>query len=127
MSGFDVVYADLRERMLRAGVGMQLCKDAPGDLALRASWPHPTKPKELMWFGAIQIKKNYVSYHLLPVYTHPAMLEQVSPALKKRMQGMGCFNFKAVDPALFDELEALTAAGAELYAAPFTLERRSSP
>jgi hypothetical protein len=124
MSDFEIVYADLRARMLRAATSMSLARDGEGDVVLNAPWPHPTRPKAPMAFGAIQVKKNYVSYHLVPVYSHPALLEGISPALKKRMQGMGCFNFTAVDEGLFDELERLTAAGAALYAQPFTLERR---
>lgn len=57
--------------------------------------------------------KNYVSYHLMPVYMNPAMHERISPELKKRMQGKACFNFTEVDPGLFRELAALTATGFE--------------
>jgi hypothetical protein len=36
----------------------------------------------------------------------------ISPALRKRMQGKACFNFKAMpEPALLAELRALTDAG----------------
>lgn len=38
-----------------------------------------------------------------------------SPELKRRMQGKACFNFKAVDPALFKELAALTKKGFACY------------
>jgi hypothetical protein len=55
--------------------------------------------------------KNYVSFHLMPIYMNPALQKRVSPQLKKRMQGKACFNFSAVDPVLFRELEELTAAG----------------
>lgn len=68
-----------------------------------------------LWFGAVQMRKNYVSYHLMPVYVNPRLLESVSPALKKRMQGKSCFNFNAVDETLFDELAALTQAGFDDY------------
>jgi hypothetical protein len=44
-------------------------------------------------------------------------------ALRRRMQGKSCFNFKRPDPDLMAELEALTRAAAELYARHFTLER----
>ena len=47
-----------------------------------------------MFFGAVQIRKSYVAYHLYPVYTHPELLDDVSDSLKKRMQGKSCFNFK---------------------------------
>lgn len=60
------------------------------------------------FFGAVQIKKGYVSYHLMPAYTHPELLDGLSSGLKARMQGKSCFNFKVVDPTLFDELAGLT-------------------
>jgi hypothetical protein len=63
------------------------------------------------------VKKRYVSYHLMPVYVNPALLDGLSPALKARMQGKSCFNFTKVDPALFEELAALTQAGFDDYRA----------
>ncbi|GFE65877.1 hypothetical protein [Litoreibacter roseus] len=62
-------------------------------------------------FGGVEIRKAYVSAHLMPVYVHPDLLEGISPALKKRMQGKSCFNFKTPDTALFAELAGLIAAG----------------
>ena len=47
-----------------------------------------------MWFGEVKIGKAYVSLHLLPIYMNPALQAAISPALKKRMQGLACFNFK---------------------------------
>ena len=63
------------------------------------------------WFGGVQIKKNYVSFHLIPVYANPALLKGVSPSLLKRMQGKACFNFTAIEPAHLNELKALTKTG----------------
>lgn len=67
------------------------------------------------WFAAIRMGKNYVSYHLMPVYMNPALQKHISPELKKRMQGKACFNFSEVDPALFRQLTELTATGFEGY------------
>jgi hypothetical protein len=75
---------------------------------------HKGKP---VWFAAIRMGKNYVSYHLMPVYMHPAMQKRIPPELKKRMQGKACFNFAEVDPVLFRQLADLTAAGFEGYRA----------
>ncbi len=91
--------------------------DTEGDYQLNTHLQGPNgKP---IWFGGVQIKKNYVSYHLMPVYIHPALLDTISPALKKRMQGKSCFNFKKIEPALFAELAALTKTGLQtLFQAP---------
>ena len=60
----------------------------------------------------VEIGKAYVSFHHMGVYARPDLLkDNVSKALKARMQGKSCFNFKTVDPALFAELEDLTVRG----------------
>jgi hypothetical protein len=63
------------------------------------------------WFGAVRLGKAYVSYYLMPVYTDPRLLNDVSPELKRRMQGKSCFNFTRVDEGLFAELTSLTRRG----------------
>ena len=76
---------------------------------------HIQKNKKPLFFGAVQIKKSYVSFHLMPVYVKPELLASVSPELKSRMQGKSCFNFSAVEPALLTELTALTKASYASY------------
>jgi len=68
-----------------------------------------------LFFGAIKINKHYVSYHLMPVYVNPAMLDGISDRLKKRMQGKSCFNFKVHDDDLFVELAELTDIAFQYY------------
>ena len=77
--------------------------------------PYSAKCKKELFFGSAQIKKNYVSFYLMPVYMYPELLKDVSPQLKKRMQGKSCFNFKTVEPELFDELRELTRRGADKF------------
>ena len=71
--------------------------------------------KKPMFFGAAVIKKNYVSFHLMPVYVHPELLEGISDGLRKRMQGKSCFNFKALDEDTLAELRQLTERGFEAF------------
>jgi len=37
--------------------------------------------KQNLFFGSAQVKKNYVSYYLMPVYMFPDLLEGISPEL----------------------------------------------
>ena len=69
------------------------------------------------WFGATRLGKRYVSYYLMPIYVKPHLLDDVSPALRKRMQGKSCFNFTSVDEPLFAELARLTVTSFEPYVA----------
>ena len=55
-----------------------------------------------------RLGKRYVSYYLMPVYVQPSLLDDISPELRRRMQGKSCFNFAKVDEPLLAELEALT-------------------
>jgi hypothetical protein len=66
-------------------------------------------------FGSVQIGKRYVSYHLMPVYAFPDMLNNASPQLRKRMQGKSCFNFTKLDDTMVGELYAITTTGLERY------------
>lgn len=115
----EVVFSELRNRMMRASKGMNVVQDEPGNVVMKTSWNEPGK-KEPAWFGAVQLKKNYVSCHLMPLYSLPPLRERLSPDLQKRLQGKSCFNFKKVEPELFDALEQLTAECAAAYAEPVT-------
>lgn len=77
--------------------------------------PYSEKWKKELFFGSAQIKKNYVSFYLMPVYMYPDLLNGISPELKKHMQGKSCFNFRKVEPALFKELSELTQKSAERF------------
>jgi hypothetical protein len=85
------------------------------------SAPYVEQWQKELFFGSVQMKKNYVSFYLMPVYVFPGLLENMSPALKKRMQGKSCFNFKRIDPVLFQELTQLTARGYEAYKQAYQL------
>ena len=69
------------------------------------------------WLGGVEVKKNHVSAHLIPVYAHPELLAGASDPLKKRMQGKSCFNFKKMDEELLTELETLVDRGVAAFEA----------
>jgi hypothetical protein len=68
-----------------------------------------------LFFASARVAKQYVSFHLMPVYVWPELLEGTSEQLRKRMQGKSCFNFKKPEPELFEELASLTRRGFERY------------
>jgi hypothetical protein len=72
---------------------------------------HVMKNGSALFFGAVRKGKAYVSFHLMPVYAQPELLQGMSLGLKNHMQGKSCFNFKSVDEGLFKELEGLTKKG----------------
>lgn len=111
----EACFAALRKVMLAVAKDLDCVTDQPRHLYLNTrALQSKGKP---VFFGAVQVKKKFVSYHLMSVYTHPELLRGLSPALEKRMQGKSCFNFSAPDPALFQELAALTKKGFEQYRA----------
>ena len=103
---FQTVFDKLKSILAGFEGDLILTTDEPGNYYLNT--PFSEKYKKELFFGAAQIKKSYVSYHLMPVYMFPDLLDDVSPGLKKRMQGKSCFNFTHVDEMLFQELAGLT-------------------
>lgn len=107
------VFAELRKLMAPYAHQLVAVRDDEQELYLDTK--RVQKSKKPLFFGAVQIKKSFVSFHLMPVYLKPELLAHASPELKARMQGKSCFNFKAVEPALFDELSKLIQAGFKSY------------
>jgi hypothetical protein len=64
-----------------------------------------------LFVAAAQIRKNYVSFHLMPIYAIRELQKSVSPGLRKRMQGKACFNFTTIDAAHLKELAASRRRG----------------
>ncbi|MFZ0037383.1 MAG: hypothetical protein WAK91_08185 [Candidatus Acidiferrales bacterium] len=110
---FRAVFAAMRAMLETLAPRLRVATDKPDNYYLNTVSPSG-KGKPLA-FAAVQIKKNYVSYHLVPVYMNPGLLAGMSPELKKHMQGKGCFNFTEVDMILFMELAVLTTAGFREY------------
>ena len=80
MSDFESLTPTLEALILRAAPGMSVVRQGPQGLSLTSSWCSPLKPGEPMWFGGVRQGKGYVSYHLMPVYTHPQLAAKISPA-----------------------------------------------
>jgi hypothetical protein len=112
---FEAAFAGLKQIFQRHRDKLTVLADKSGNYTLLVkSVQYRGKP---LWFGAVCIMKSYVSFHLLPLYMNPALRKQVSPELKKRMQGKACFNFTAPDKKLFRELAKLTDAGLKHFRA----------
>ncbi len=109
---FAPVFAGLKKILAPYAKRMVVVHDTPENYYLSSTKPHPTNRRPMM-FAAVQTGKNYVSFHYMPIYCAPALQKSLSPALKKRMQGKACFNFTAVDEALFAELADVTKRGLE--------------
>ena len=87
-------------------------------LTSRIPSPYPQHKGQPMWFGSVRLGKAYVSLHLMPLYMNPPLLSRISHALKKRMQGKTCFNFKTAPEAeLLEELKRLVEAALKDWSA----------
>lgn len=112
MADNSKVFTELSSILRKNAKGMRIKRDEPDCLYIESSkLDEKGKPK---FFGAVQVKKSYVAYHLMPIYEHPELFNGISDALRKHMQGKSCFNFTDFDKALFVELDRLTAKAVTL-------------
>src|ERR1035438_7739953 len=80
-------------------------------LVTKSASPFPQHKGHPMDFGSVRVGKAYVSFHLMPIYMCPALEKSVTAALKARMQGKSCFNFKVEpDEEMIGDLRRLTEA-----------------
>jgi hypothetical protein len=108
--GFAATFAALRAILEPHAKRLTVTVDEPGHFEL-ASPTMTDRAGRPLFCAAVQINKNYVSYHLMPVYVNTALRNSLSPALRKRMQGKACFNFTTVEPGQLKELAAVTKKG----------------
>jgi hypothetical protein len=111
---FEAAFATLKSVFAPYADRMLVKADTPRNYALysRVPSPFPQHKGNGMYFGSVIQGKAYVSFHLMPLCMNEALTKAISPALKKRMQGKTCFNFKAApDAELLEELKRLTALG----------------
>jgi hypothetical protein len=71
--------------------------------------------KRVMPFAGVQIRRSYVTFHLLPVYSHPELLGRVSDGLRRHLHGKSGFNFVRPERELLVELSAMVEAGFLMY------------
>ena len=117
---FLPVFAALKAVLSRYAKRLAVKTDSPVEYTLvtKAPSPFPQHKGNPLFFGSVRLGKAYVSFHLVPVYMSPALNGEVSPALKKRMQGKACFNFKTVpDKESIADLKRLTEASLEEWRA----------
>jgi hypothetical protein len=103
------IFAALKALLVKHARHLVVVHDAPDQYYLNSRKPAPDgKP---MFFGAVELKRNYVAYQLMPLQVDPALAASVSPALRKRMQGKNTVNLTEADPLVLEELDRLTRAG----------------
>jgi hypothetical protein len=110
---FAPVFARLKALMEPLADRLVVVTDTPTEYYLDTTAIGPNKRP--ICFGSVCVMKNYVSYHLMPVYGCPKLLDGVSDELLARMQGKSCFNFTTVDEKLMKELGQLTKRGLQAF------------
>lgn len=109
----DKIFAELKSILAKYEPNLLVLHNKTDNYYLNTPTTEENKKPE--FFGAVQIKKSYVAFHLMPVYYYPELLDNTSQDLKSKMQGKSCFNFKRTDEKLFTELNSLTKTAFEKY------------
>ena len=103
----DETFSALRSLLAEQSKRLIVMVDKPGEYEVSS----PTMKDRIgrpLNIAGIKTGKNYVSYHLMPIYMDPGLLKSVSPLLKKRMQGKACFNFTSLESDQRQDLADLT-------------------
>lgn len=109
------VFQRLRGVLLKHAGSLVVTDDTPTKYCLEAKIGPATLQS---WGGSVrrpsipvawvETGKAYVSYHLMGI-AMPAVQDVLSKDLKARMHGRTCFNFKACDDAVLEDLETVTS------------------
>lgn len=108
---FPAIFEELKSILKKYESACVVEEDTDADYYLNTKrFDQKNRP---VFFGGVSINKISVSFYLMPVYTFPDLLEDISPELRAHKQGKSCFRFKAMEPSLFKELTALAKKSME--------------
>src|SRR5258708_35529233 len=110
-SDFAAIFAALKPVFGKYEKRLSVKADTPVEYTVvtKSPSPYPQHKGQPQYFGSVRLGKAYVSFHLVPLYMCPPMQKSISPALQKRMQGKGCFNFTTrPEPELMAGLKQMT-------------------
>jgi hypothetical protein len=113
-AAFASTFKALRRVLERHRGALIVHKDTPDDYQLCSPSLTDCLGRPL-FVAAVRIRKHYVSFHLMPVYAAPDLVDTLSPALRKCLQGKSCFNFTTLRATHVKELTALTRHGIERF------------
>lgn len=111
---FGATFAALREVLAGYSDRLLVTVDKPGNYQV-CSRTMKDRIGRPLFIAGVQVKKNYVSFHLLPLYMNPALQKKIPPALRKRMQGKACFNFTEITTEQARDVAEITREGAEAF------------
>ena len=117
-SDFAATFAALKTVLGKYEKRLSVKADTPIEYTVltKSPSPYPQHKGQPLYFGSVRLGKAYVSFHLVALYMCPPMQKSISPALKKRMQGKACFNFKTLpEPELMADLKHMTADAIKLW------------
>ena len=117
MPDVDDLFAELRQLLTRHAGLLNVVRDEPDDVQLETTKSGPSGTP--LPFGSVQSHEQHVSFQLMPVYSHPDLLADISDALRAQLQGKSCFDLtpEIATPELVAELSALVDAGLARYRA----------
>ena len=86
---FAQAFASLKPILGKYARRMAVKADTPAEYTLvtKSRSPFPQHKGEPLHFGSVRVGKAYVSFHLMPLYMSTELTGNISPGLKKRMQG----------------------------------------
>ena len=115
MESLDDVFAALHPLLARHADALNIVKDEPGALQVQTRKLGPSGTA--LSFGAVKVCPESVRFALMPVHSHPAVIEHLSEELRSRMRGGGTFEFtpEALTPDLQAELSALVDGALDRY------------
>jgi len=115
VESLDDVFAALHPLLAKHAQTLVVAADEPGDLQVLTRRVGPSGTA--MSFGMLRTRADSVVLQVMPVASHPAVIELLSPELRERMQGHGSFALtpQTLTPELLDEIGALIDAGLARY------------
>lgn len=111
---FQTIRAEMQP-YASSGFDARVNSDSAYDLWSEKEVTIENRKRKEVYFAGIVIRKDYVGFYYMPVYTEPDIKSIFHPSLLKLLKGKSCFHVKKLDDILLQQISDALAAGFKLY------------
>ncbi|MHA2334395.1 MAG: hypothetical protein ACXAEU_20380 [Candidatus Hodarchaeales archaeon] len=125
MDSLDIIFANVKGILEKLSAGFKVTGEIINSKAKEKKLAyHLYGTKEVSLFGkkpqltyiaGVIKQKNYVSFYLSPIYSHPDLLDEISEELRVFLKGKSCFNLNKISNKLLEEMESILLLGIKKY------------
>lgn len=113
----EKIFKKLKTELSKFKKGLEIRKNSVSEYHLYGKKTAQVGKSQVdgVYFAAAVLRKDSVSFHFFPLYTHKKEVGKLPNYLEGCLSGKSCFKIKTDDPKLFKDVSRILKKGRQIY------------